>query len=341
MSKRKSKTVDWQAINQQIFQKLDMPAEFSALGIDLSDREPKESGWIGCHAIGREDINPSAAVNADTGRYRDLGGDGLSLSFWDLCCYLKKFPRWQDARDHYAARAGVVIEGIRDPAEHLAFQPWSSALVALWCRQKPGATVEAVQVAGGRLARYREQYTVIAMPIFGPGFTAADPIGWVLWNITGKELPIFHGKGKEITWAKMKTTGGSEGGLIGQHALDRLTDPAADPTKQLIWKVEGPSDLLALWSIIPPEQRDRHVVLTNSDGATSPPKSWMASVFAGRRVAVVGDADIPGQKGAVLWASWACKVASETRAARAELMGFEVTQDHGRDLRDWIVADSE
>jgi hypothetical protein len=330
MSKRKPKQTDWTELNRQIFDKLDMLAEFSALGIDISGRDPKENGWIEAHAVGREDNSPSAAVNVITGRYRDLGGDGLALSFYDLAVHLKRFTRWQDARDHYAAKAGVSIgENVtRDPAEHLVFQNWSDGLAGLWCsRHKPGVTVESLWANGARLARYRDQYTVIALPVYGPGFTAADPTGWVLYNITGKELPVFHGKDKQtgkskIDWKKMKTTSGSEGGLIGQWAIDRLTATNADPAKQLIWKVEGPSDLLALWAIIPADKREQHLVLTNSDGATSPPKPWMQTLFAGRRVAIVGDADIPGQKGAVLWASWACKVAGETRVAASSNLDY-------------------
>jgi hypothetical protein len=347
----RKKQTDWTDINRQILAALDLRAEFELLGIDIAGREPKESGWLECHAVGRDDVNASAAVNVETGRYRDLGGEGLSMSFWDLAVFQKRFTRWQDARDHYAAKAGVKLDpAMRDPAEHLVFQPWSAGLVALWVRHKPGVSVEAVQAAGGRLARYRDQYTVIALPIFGPGFTVADPIGWVLWNITGKELPIFRGKGKPPIWAKMKTTGGSEGGLIGQHAIDRLTAADADPAEQLVWKVEGPSDLLTLWSIIPPADRDRHLVLTNSGGANEIPANWMAPLFTGRLVGMIPDADMPGvglppsdprgPTGVWRWATWAAKVASICRVIWPQQLGYETAKDHGKDLRDWIIGDA-
>ncbi len=340
---RSKKTTDWQDLNRHILDGLDLQAEFTALGVDFAGREPKADGWLECHAVDREDETPSAAVNVQTGRYRDLGGNGLSLSLWDLCVHLRRFSRWQDARDHYAAKAGVKIgtdgKALRDPTEHLAFQPWSEGLVALWCRHKPGVTPEAVQSAGGRMARYRDQYTVIALPVFGARFTAADPIGWVLWNANGKNLPVFHGKGKEPTWAKMKTTGASEGGLIGQHAIDRLIGGNSDPSRQILWKVEGPTDLLALWSLIPPEKRDNHLVVTNSGGAQQNPLPWMATAFAGRNVVIVGDADEPGQLGAAKWAKWAVKVAADVRVILPTAMGFEeVSKKHGKDLRDWMAA---
>jgi len=341
--KSRQKSTDWQQLNEKILAGLDLAAEFSALGVDVVG-DPKTNGWAECHAVGRDDANPSAAVNVQTGRYRDLGGDGLSLSLYDLAVHLKRFSRWQDAREHYAARARVTIDAKppRDPAEHLAFLPWSDGLVTLWCRTKAGVTPEAVKAAGGRLARYRDQYTVIALPIYGPGFTAADPTGWVLYNTTGKELPIFHGKDKAtgkagVTWKKLKTTGGSESGLLGMHAIDRLTAADADPARQLVWKVEGPSDLLALWAIIPLEKRDRHLVITNSGGASENPPVWSASLIAGRPVIVVGDADAPGVAGAEKWSAWAVTSAAEVRVVSAEQLGFEVEENHGKDLRDWIT----
>lgn len=341
---RPRKQIDWQAYKAKILEGLNLRQEIEALGVEITG-EPGDDGWAPCRAIDRDDRNPSAAVNLTSGGYVDKGGVGLSLSFWDLCVTLKKFGRWQDARDHYAAVAGVAIDGKppRDPAEHLAFQPWSEGLAGLWCRHKPGVTPEAVQAAGGRVARYRDQWTVIAVPCYGPGFTDSEPIGWILWNSTGRELPIFHGKDKQTgelktTWKKMKTTGGSEAGLIGKHALDRLTARDADPARQVVWKVEGPTDLLALWAIIPAEQRDRHLVLTNAGGAVENPKPWMVAAIAGRRVAVVGDADEPGQVGARKWARWAAKHAAEVRFCPAQLFRLEVSKDHGKDLRDLITA---
>jgi len=336
----KKRDTDWQAYKATILDGLDLRAEFEALGIDLAG-DPGEDGWAPCRAIDREDNSPSAAVNFRTGHYVDKGGVGLSLSFWDLAVATKRFARWQDARDHFAAKAGVTIDGRppRDPAEHLEFLPWSDSLVTLWARHKPGVTAEAVQAAGGRLARYRDQYTVVALPIYGPGLLDAEPVGWVLYNTTGRELPIFHGRDKatgeiKTSWKKMKTTGGSEAGLLGRHALARLSQPVADPATQIVWKVEGPSDLLALWSIIPPEKRENHLVVTNAGGATETPKSWMAGIFAGRLAVVIGDADEPGQAGAAKWARWISKVAAEVRVVR---LPYEISKDHGKDLRDWVT----
>src|SRR5262249_23747550 len=137
----------------------------------------------------------------------------------------------------------------------------------------------------------------------------------------------------KISWKKMKTTGGSEAGLIGKHSLEQLNSQTA-PARQLVWKVEGPTDLLALWSIIPSEKRDRHLVITNAVGSNQHPLPWMDQVFAGRHVAVIHDADTPGQAGAERWVAWAAKIAADVWPVK---LPYEISQDHGQDLRDWVT----
>lgn len=348
-TKRKSggtKGIDWQEYRQKIIEGLNLETEFNTLGIEVVGT-PGDDGWAGCRAVDRDDHQPSAAVNFQTGHYIDKGGVGLSLSFFDLAAHVKKFPSWKIARDHYAAVAGVAIDGRppRDPAEHLVFMPWNAGtenLAALWAAKKSGVTVESIQAAGGRIARYRDQYTVVALPCYGPGLTAADPVGWVLWNSTGRDLPVFRGRDKassqlKTTWVKMKTTFGSDASLIGRHGIERI-QRAASGDKFVIWKVEGPSDLLALWAIIPAEKRDRHLVITNAGGGAQNPASWMAAIFAGHLCATVGDGDATGIAGSIKWAKWIAKVADESRLLRPEQMGFEVVEKHGQDLRDWIAG---
>lgn len=332
--------IDWSGVESQILAALDIRHEYEALGVRFTDDSPRANNCLECYAVGRQDNSPSAFVSLDTGRYKDSGGDGLSLSLWNFAAQFGDWSTWVEARQHYAAKAGVKLQAAgnghtqRDPAEHLEFWPWTSSeeiLAHLWARHKTGVTVEALKAAGGRIARYRNQYTVVAMPILGVGGVESDPCGWVIWNsAAGQSLPIFHGK--ETTWRKMKTTGGSESGLLGLHALQRLAvvDSAADT---IVWCVEGPTDLLALWAAIPAEQRDSHLVVTNSGGANETPKPWMASVFAGRCVYVVRDADTAGESGGDKWAAFAAASAKECRRVR---IPYEVAADHGKDIRDYL-----
>jgi hypothetical protein len=54
------------------------------------------------------------------------------------------------------------------PTDNLEFLPWNRVLVGLWCLTKPPIAIETVQRLGWRVAKYRKQYTVIAIPIWGP-----------------------------------------------------------------------------------------------------------------------------------------------------------------------------
>jgi Tfp pilus assembly protein PilV len=349
---RATNASDWQSINASILAALDLQAEFAALGVEFTEHTPGPDGWLACWAVNRPHGNgPSAACNLKGGRYRDLGGSGASLSLWDLAVQQGRHSRWQDARTAYAAKAGVELPGdgegsSRDPAEHLAFQPWNHVLAALFCRHKPGVTPEAIQAAGGRIARYRDQYSVVALPIFGMAGTEGDPVGWVIWNLTGKELPVWSKGQSKPTWVKMKTTGGSEAGWIGQHALNQLQARQSQQAQQeaageekaplIIWKTEGPSDALALFAAIPADLRSTHLPLTNAGGSNQQPRDWMTAAIAGHQVHVIHDADEPGQKGAEKWAQWAAGHAKEVRLVK---LPYEVEKDHGRDLRDWLMEE--
>lgn len=332
MAKAASRT--WQDVELETLQALDIRVEYQALGVNINGHDPNADGWITCHAVGREDRTPSAAVNVQTGRYRDLGGQGLSLSLWDFAATFGKFSNWREAREEYARKAGVKLPSGRpaaDPAEHLDFRPWNEALVALWCLKKPGVTPEAVRLAGGRLARYRGQYNVIAIPVFGAGGVDAEPVGWALYNTTGKELPVFQKGGAEPRWVKVKTTAGSQPGMMGLVGLARLADESA--AVDHAWKTEGPSDMLALLSAIPPDLRDRHPVTCNANGSTENPKPAMLAPFAGRSACVIHDADEAGERGGSKWAAWLAGPAAEVRHVR---LPYDVQPAHGKDLRDWI-----
>ena len=105
---------NWQAIDREILQRLDIRGEAEARGVLFAAKEPSESGWLSCHAVDRADANPSAAIcvsgeNGQLGRYKDHGGDGKSCNFWELCVLMGRFDNWREAREHYAARAGVTL----------------------------------------------------------------------------------------------------------------------------------------------------------------------------------------------------------------------------------------
>lgn len=227
-----------------------------------------------------------------------------------------------------------------DPAQHLQFKPWNELQAALWCLKKPPIIPAAILACGGQLARYRDKYTVVALPIWGEKLTAGGPVGWTLYNVTGSKLPSYSWNKKTGKWdvaeEKVLTTYGSKSGLIGP--VDQLTSPSTTH----VWKLEGPPDLLAFYSLagIPPGV----VAVTNSAGAGEKPQTWIVEMLAGKTVYVLHDADDPGQSGALGktdargthrpgWLECVSALASETNHVR---LPYEVVPDHGKDLRDYL-----
>lgn len=107
----------------------------------------------------------------------------------------------------------------------------------------------------------------------------------------------------------------------------------------MIVKTEGPTDLLALISagLRPGESACCNVHGCGEDPRKTP---WLLDFVSGQDVVVIHDADKPGQAGALEiegrpgWASWLAKTAVTSRLAR---LPYEVTQTHGKDLRDFFA----
>ncbi len=73
-------------------------------GVQFAGR-PSQSGWVPCHAVDREDRNPSAAIHAESGQYVDLGS-GLRLSLFDLGVFRGVYRDWRDAATDLEAKHG-------------------------------------------------------------------------------------------------------------------------------------------------------------------------------------------------------------------------------------------
>lgn len=300
----------------------------------------------------------------DRFRFTDDGGDGSIIC--NQCCRHEagngfRALEWLTGRKFYevvtitAEYLGVPPSNgdasyqanshDADPAEHLELWPWDESaelLAATWCLCKPPITVAAIRAAGGCVARYRGQYTVIALPVWGEQLDrdGAKPVGWCLYNITGGTLPKWAKRvagepPKPPEQVKVKLTHGSRPGIIAD--LQRLLSAAE------IWKVEGPSDLLAALSIadLPPDV----AIITNANGAKENPPAWLPPLFSGRRARVLHDADKPGQDGAMGWKDersgqqrpgWAGAIASTAAECRNVVLPYPLAETHGKDLRDWL-----
>ena len=91
----------------------------------------------------------------------------------------------------YLGVASIKGRKKSNPADHLEFLPWNPTLVGLWCLTKKPIVRDAVQRLGAKVAKYRKQYTVIAIPVWGPALDQEDPAGWVLYRADGGLLPKY------------------------------------------------------------------------------------------------------------------------------------------------------
>lgn len=298
--------------------------------------------------------------------FRSQNGDGFSFVQWmdgnrDFLAAVAKVAEYigitpeQSAPGKPGGKAAKKRKGKKneetgefeaaDPESQLEFQPWNDSIVSLlWLPTKPPITLAALKRCHARLANCQQgnkHVPVIALPIWGEQLTAAKPVGWCLYHLGGKMLPRYTKNAKtgeyELTEElKVKVAYGSEPGLIGPVEL--LTDPGTTH----VWKLEGPSDLLAWWSLqnIPAG----HVAVTNANGARELPKEWMVDALEGKTVHVLHDADAPGMNGACAYEDdkgrkhpgWLDILSNAGINAVLVKLPYEVQPSHGKDLRDYI-----
>jgi len=347
--------IDWKQFHREILFQLDLKAEAESLGVVFTSDQPSDKSWLSCHAINREDSNASAAIciastDGILGRYKDQGGEGLSLSFWDLAARLGPYSDWKAARDHFASKAGVELpnsdgntrEKVRRKkstleesfAKQLAIvggpgDPQTLHSAILWAEAKSGIDVDVALAAGAhagvwpKKAPKEKRQHVLA-------FFGFNPIDWgtpraaILYRNDGQDFPEVEIDGNQVLGPrKTHLLKGSTDGLIvvgGRLALELA---------HTVWLTEGLPDAISLAAHIPPG----HVAVTNACGAQSFKKSF-AKAFKGKNVYIVPDADSPGITGAEKKAQTIACVAKEVKLVE---LPYEVAETHGKDLRDFFV----
>lgn len=355
----RKEAIDFESENDSILSALDVIEEYKSLGVRFPNSRVKSNGVCECFAAGRDERNPSAGVNASTGRYFDLAtGEGYSL--WDFAVrYGGRFADWRDARKYYAEKAGVSLEANReskkdngrdqddrlDSIRWLDWNPGRETIAKIWGKTlKKGITLDAIKLAGGRFGEFpirRDKETgietggdfkVIAIPGFDAeripsGEAAIRPSCWVIWNATGPGFPRRAGRGSEVEILKMRSVGSTRGTLMNVHAIDRMRSGAK---ADLIIKTGGPTDMLAVLSCVPPEWRDRILVTANASGEVGEVTSFQTELMSAAPVVVIGDRDHAGSVGAFKW------LQATRGERRSVVLPYSLAQKHGKDARDFL-----
>jgi hypothetical protein len=185
-----------------ILSQLDIAAEYEAMGVVFTKAAPGAHGWRECRAIGREDRRPSAAVNIQTGHYKDHGAGGEFLSFWDFAVKYGRLGDFKAVLDHYEQKAGCSAPPARPSKPQAAPRNRRGAgsykvAVASAARQL-GGSVEGEWVYHN--AEGEEWFRLVRFRVIGkegtPGKTYRpfhiDPMkGWVQGDPPGP-LPLYR-----------------------------------------------------------------------------------------------------------------------------------------------------
>lgn len=338
---------NWTALLGDILAATNIEQEYtSILGDRVVGRSANANGWITCWAINRPRGNsPSAAFNIRTGVYKDHGGGGECLGFFDFMCRYGSAPeggayeKWIDVVRDYAKRAKLANrmpkKARTDGSAYDSFQFFQDfqtvQVFGLLKRYAPTVTERGLRLCGGKFSRWPksspEPQYLVTFALYGPLLTDAAPRGYASLSATGGMVAIFQGPEKQPNLVKSMVKGNT--GLAGWHGLEHLR------TAELIFKVEGLSDMLALQSLIPAEFQDRHVVITNGNGCSEVTlPGEVAPAFAGKDVVLLHDCDRPGQNGAAIWINALHGIAGSVKNV---VLPYEIAESHGKDLRDWIT----
>jgi len=242
---------------------------------------------------------------------------------------------------------------------------------------KPDITAEAFIAAGGRRASYKcdrpkkddagkeitdsfhePQWTVYALPVFGETILTAtpddlatltgpaEPIAYACWssNPIGNPLTRWNAETKTPEPIKMKIVGSADG-IFGLPSLRRraawLAGGGEIPPAVVGFKVEGPTDLLALETAAGEDFLANALAFSTAGGATQF-NAWHAELYRGlSAVYAVGDHDRAGVSGVVK----ACGVIVDAGAVPASSVhtidvfpSEPIAPKHGKDLRDYFAG---
>lgn len=218
-----------------------------------------------------------------------------------------------------------------NPEEQVRITPWSDMAIPFFVQANPGIERLGIERSGCVQGSYQSKQVLLFRVI---GEDLRTLTGYVAMSLISKTLPKYR-KGEAPQAVRKLNVKGTKSGLIGEPSI-RLLE--AGGVVDVVWKVEGPTDLAALCSIIPASQWGRHVVVTTACGAGEKPR-WISQFLCrAKAVYVVGDADEAGVRGADMWCE---EVAACGGRVKKITLPYEVTPKSGKDLRDFILDGPE
>ena len=208
------------------------------------------------------------------------------------------------------------FDGVKWPDEQLIYQ--IDSIVKEWCRLKPPITAEAVQAYGGMRCSWGGRRC----------------LGFAGRNTTGEKRALLLYRGDGEKFPRLKSLQERKTHLVRGSTESWMIPTTGIKAASTILKGEGMTDTLTFYSVGLPEG---YAAITNACGAKSAnPSKLDFSWCKDKHIIVAADADRPGLEGGQRFA------VAFFRAGAASVKivtppGYEVTEDHGRDFRDWLA----
>jgi len=200
----------------------------------------------------------------------------------------------------------------RDTIKDVQIEEWPEQLASFWCSLYKPITEPALRHIGAKSIRFAGKSHL--------GIPGRDQFGtvtaWTLFNWGGETFTV--GRGEARKQVKNKLCDGSKGqSIIGSF------------DGKIVFKVEGPKDLAAFYSM---ENRPQNwSAISNSNGASEKPIGWAIAALEGKKVVVVGDCDDEGQSHNERWSKALAAAGVEHRVIQ-----LPFPAGSKRDLRDFL-----
>jgi len=329
---------------QEVLDKLDIAEEYRLLGLKI-EGSPNAKGWIPCPAFDKPDQKtPSANINVGSGSLRGVYKDfreACSMDLFAFAIHVGKFKDFSEAKKEYAIKAGVKLgrgRSVKRIEDRFEWKPWHEGLASMWLKTKQGISCSAMKRSGVKFAVFGHK-PVFTIPIWGVDF-GIDTVGYLVFCRSGNLLEVRKKNSDFSSFSKCLTPriADSTASWVGMEAM-------AIEDAEVVIKTEGYTDMLAVMSIMPSGLLGKHVVVTNANGCNEIPNEIHIASVAGKRVFVVHDADAPGRgkseagQETSSW-RWCDSLASTASEVRNVILPFDVSKDHGKDIRDWIIEEA-
>jgi hypothetical protein len=249
----------------------------------------------------------------------------MACSSYDMMVQLEMAGTFMEAKKILAKKFGVKwpTTDPTDPEHGVTWQQWNDNLAKSFCSAKPPVTIEALKRAGARMCmRFKDP--CFALPVMGAA-GSIEPVGWMFIPRNGKPFEYEAAKGAKSI---CKIQDGEVASFVtGPEIWEKINDVQGHP----VYWCEGAPDMLAGLALYPDA-----LFVTNAHGCAErlTERQSVAMHQGEHSVYVIGDADVPGVRGAM---SKLRDFGTSLAKVVVLIPPYTVEEKHGKDYRDYCI----